>query len=368
MSLVAKENLWVTIMAGGSGSRFWPASHPQEPKQFLSIPPLSDDQTLIQHTVKRVLEKLPAERIHIVGMIDHLALLSAQLPMLPVENLILEPIGRNTAASIAVGANHIRQLSKGEPAVQLVLPADHYIPDTHEFWQATDAGLHLLDSEPRLLVYGIKPRRPETGYGYIESGSQLAMFSDIAVHQVSAFHEKPDLLKANKYLEAGTFYWNAGIFLWPVEKLLAELSKALPKTHEQCTSIELDNTKGKPTLIREADYQSLDSISIDYGLLEKAEGLAMIKTPMSWSDLGSWDAIFEIMKDNKDNVLLSGEVLMDKSKNCLFSCPNLQVIAYGLEDIIVAFHDGKLLLSKRGVASEIRQLVEIRRQRDEGGK
>lgn len=345
-------------MAGGRGSRFWPLSQPQIPKQFLNIPPIADGKTLIQATIQRFEKLVPLERILVVGLAEHEAILREQLQSLPAENLLLEPFGRNTAASVAIGALAISARTK-QKALQLVLPADHHIVNVGALHQAIDSALELFTKEEKLLTFGIEPRWPEVGYGYIESAELLGNFKGSSIYAAQAFKEKPTRQIAESYLRAGNYLWNSGMFFWPVTTILEELQNFLPSTLNICRQFDLRPSKNRVCLLTRDLFEKLENISIDYAILEKSKRVVVIRSPLHWNDLGGWESVYQLLDKTPDNNVLRAEkILTNQTTNSLFYCNGLEVIADSVDGLVIAYHQGKLLICKRERVGEIRALVE----------
>ena len=280
-------SLWVTIMAGGRGSRFWPWSQSDQPKQFLTIPPLVSKESLLQATYRRVRQWVAPQRILVVGLAEHAKQLRQQLPKLPKQNLLLEPFGRNTAASVAFAAALIRERG-GEQALQWVLPADHHIVDDAILGDAMQAAALFFQRRGCLMTFGIEPRWPETGYGYIEIGESLGRVQGVELFAAASFREKPDLAKAAQYVQSKHFLWNSGIFIWPVETILDEMRQHAPKIANNAIAMgKLFGGKGvQPLRLPKKFYEPLESISSDYAVMDKSQRVCVIRTPLSWRDLG----------------------------------------------------------------------------------
>jgi mannose-1-phosphate guanylyltransferase len=341
-------------MAGGLGSRFWPLSLPHQPKQFLTIPPITGASSLLQLTVERIKPLIPVERIWVVGLEEHRQLLSEQLGNIPSSNIIYEPFGKNTAATVAVAAKILNKIDA--KAKMLVLPADHYIADADPWLNAVQAGADLLENMSRLVTFGITPRWAETGYGYIERGKkQLGN-----IYQVDSFREKPEKAKAKEYIESAKFLWNSGMFLWHADTVLAEFSKycleiAKPLAEHPIVAGDQDGIKLSSEL-----YHALPKISVDCAIMEKTKLANVIETDIQWSDLGGWDAVYELLgKDKEGNAIVAKARALNEVSNCLLHCPDIEVIANGINDLVVVFEKGRLLITKRPApASQMRELVE----------
>ncbi len=351
-------NLWAVILAGGQGSRFWPWSQPQTPKQFLKIDGVSSPRTLIQQTVARITQILPAERILVVGLAAHAAKLQEQLQHIPPSHFLLEPCGCNTAAPILLAAMWLTA-NAGDNAMQLVLPSDHHIAEEKPFATAIRAALQTVEQQDSLVTFGIKPTRAETGYGYIEAGKAIGTVAGVAVHQVARFHEKPELKQAETYLASGNHFWNSGMFLWRAQTIQQEFARYLPELTELCGQQKVVTADNQPLLLDAKLYEKMTSVSVDHGVMEHSEKVAVVKSDMPWSDVGGWQSLFEMLsKDAAGNVLRAKNALLQHCSNSLIHCPELEVIVAGVEDCIIAYHEGRLLVCHRDQLTEFRQMVE----------
>lgn len=347
---------YCVIMAGGIGSRFWPFSRTSKPKQFLDI--LGTGRTLLQQTYDRFIQIMPAENILIVTnkIYDHLV--REQLPDLPVENILLEPYRRNTAPCIAYANAKIK--SKTENANIVVAPSDHLIIKEDVFLNIVKQGLEFVEKEKSLLTLGIKPSRPETGYGYIQINHDKEFEKrNPGFNRVKLFTEKPDLAMAKVFLESGEFFWNSGLFFWSLNTINSEFDRALPE-------INLLFKEGKDkynTPLEEAFindiYQRCKSISIDYGIMESAQNVSVICADFGWSDLGTWGSLYEHSNKNPSGTFINGEnVFTYDTNNSLISVPKDKcVVIQGLEDYIVVDTKDILLICKKKDEQQIKDYV-----------
>lgn len=337
---------YIVIMAGGSGTRFWPASRQAHPKQFLAI---GGDRSLLRQTATRVTERIEWDHLIVVTGAVHSELARRELPELPDENVLVEPEGRNTAPCIA-WANQVI-LERSPDAVVAVLPADHFIPDGDDFGAHLDAAFSAATDG--IVLLGLVPTRPETGYGYIKQAGLQAEIDGKAVHGVEAFVEKPDAETAERYLSEGGYLWNSGMFVFPAKRMAAEVEKHLPELAEGLAKLAENPKRLKKV------YPTLPKISIDYGIMEKAEGCMVLPATFAWSDVGSWDAAAEVYpKDDADNVAL-GDVMLFESSGCMIdSRGGRLVVVSGLSDIVVVDTSDALLLLKRGKAQSVKKIVE----------
>lgn len=346
---------YAVIMAGGTGTRFWPKSRVAKPKQFLK---LVGNKTMLQTTVERVREIIPEERILIITNADYVSLVQEQLPNLPLENIIGEPVGRNTAPVVAAAAAIIN--SRDPQGSMAVLPSDHYIRDEDTFQSVLNAAFVKAESGHNLVTIGIRPNRPETGYGYIqrhEEGS--AELAGHTVSEVKTFAEKPNLETAIRFIEAGDFLWNSGMFVWSSTVILKEFEKHLPQMYGQ--AVELAGAlKGDGNRAIEVFYNNVESVSIDYGIMEKAETVHVIPAEFGWNDVGSWMAIYELEEKNEQgNVLSAANTSIAESENCYVYSETERLIAVvGLQGVGVIDTGDALLVCRMDRSQEVKKIVE----------
>lgn len=350
---------YVAIMAGGIGSRFWPMSRTNFPKQFLDI--LNTGETLIQQTFSRYKTFIPVENIYIVTSQEYVDVVKAQLPELPVENIVAEPSRKNTAPCVAYIAFKLFQ--KDPQAVMMAAPADNYILDTAAFTAVALNALEFVTNHDALVTIGIKPTHPNTGYGYIQyDGPEKAN----NVYKVKTFTEKPTLEIAKTFIESGDFLWNAGIFTWKVKTILDAFEKYLPEMHELFAA-EKDklNTTEEAKAI-ERIYPQCTSISIDFGVMEKANNVYVIPASFAWSDLGTWNSAWDNMeKDYFQNAVAGDHVMVVDANSCMVHVPdNKLVLLQGLEGYIVVDTKDVLMICKKEKEQEIKEYVaEIKRNK-----
>ncbi|GAB4240645.1 MAG: mannose-1-phosphate guanylyltransferase [Ekhidna sp.] len=343
-------NIYAVIMAGGSGTRFWPYSRDAKPKQFLDV--IGTGRSLLQMTFDRFAEITTPDKIWVVSNEKYGELISEQLPELDAHQVLLEPEKRNTAPCIAYAAYKI--LKKDPNAVLVVSPSDHAIFKEKAFEKVISTAVEAATSDEKLITIGIRPNRPETGYGYIQYVSQPG--SD--VKKVKTFTEKPELDLANKFLESGDFLWNSGIFIWSVEAIV----KAFEKYDEEMSSVfasGLDKyfTDEEPAFIKKA-YSQCKSISIDYAIMEKAENVFVVPGEFGWSDLGSWNALHEIREKDENNNVIEGAVMTYDSKdNYIKGRKNKLTVIQGMEGYLVADFDDVLLICKKEDSTIFREFI-----------
>ncbi len=339
------------IMAGGVGSRFWPLSRKTKPKQFLNI---ISEKSMIKMTVERLNHKIKLEDIYIVTQENQVELLKKELPILPTENILVEPMGRNTAPCIAFSAFILKE-KYGNDEKMLVVPADHYIPDSDEFWEKTNIGDNLAD-QGGLITFGITPTFPATGYGYIEVEK-----SSNEYQKILQFKEKPDEDLAKSFLENGNFYWNSGMFVWKIGVILEQFEKYLPKIYSLLQQI---NERVKANQDFAEIYRQMPNIPVDIGILEQAEERFLIPVSYFWSDVGSWKALYEISKkDEKGNVINSAH-FFDKVENSYFSSDKF-VAAINVKNVAIIDSKDAILVMNLDDSQKVKSVVEFLKNNNE---
>jgi mannose-1-phosphate guanylyltransferase len=349
------DNRYVIIMAGGVGSRFWPLSRQERPKQFIDI--LGTGETLIQQTYRRFSSICRKENIFIVTNLKHKELVLAQLDINP-ENVLAEPFRRNTAPCLAYGT--FRILKDNPDAVIAVTPSDHLIIKEEKFSQVIDKCFEFAGKNDALLTLGIKPDRPETGYGYIQADRKKSVSGFENLMKVKTFTEKPDIELAKVFLESGDFYWNAGIFIWNTKAIMKAFEKHLPDMFMAFEEgKDVYGTKQESKFISKT-YAECRNISIDYGIMEKADNVYVMCTDIGWSDLGTWSSLHEHSSpDSKGNVRAGSEVFTYDCKGNIFNLSSGKIaVVQGLKDFIVVDADDVLLIVKREEEQNIKNYLE----------
>jgi mannose-1-phosphate guanylyltransferase len=349
------KNRFVVIMAGGIGSRFWPLSRHNLPKQFLDI--LGTGETLLQQTFNRFSNLCPKENIFIVTSSEHKKLVSEQLGV-DDSRILAEPFRRNTAPCVAYATYRI--LSINPDAVIAVTPADHLIKKQDVFEDVINEGYRFAQSNGSLLTIGIKPDRPETGYGYIQANEKKQVKGFTGLMQVKTFTEKPDIDLAKVFLESGDFYWNSGIFIWSVNAIIDAFGKHMPDLYAAFDEgKEYFGTKQEKAFIART-YTECSSISIDYGVMEKASNVYVICTDMGWSDLGTWGSLGEHTPTEEDGCsVISGKTFRYGTKNNIVNIPGSKIaVIQGLEGYIVVDSGDVLLIVPRESEQNIKQYLE----------
>lgn len=342
----------VLIMAGGVGSRFWPSSREDLPKQFLDI--TGSGKSLIRETFDRFVHFIPADHIYVITNQYYREQTLDALPDLHEANLICEPSRNNTAAAIALAS---LKLSKTDPqGICIVAPADHIIHNTNEFIRVLKLATSHADQHASFITLGIKPTRPDTGYGYIESGKEDTQ----EIRKVVSFREKPDLLTAIEYLEAGNYVWNSGLFIWRFDAILNAFNKYAPQIFQVLSAgNEYYNTPQEERFLKD-QYPITERISVDYAILEKADNVYTIPCDLGWSDLGTWNSLFDISeKDDAQNAALTKPVYLESTNHCLIlSKKDKLVVIKGLDDYIIVDTDDCLMIYPKSEEQSIRQLKE----------
>jgi len=351
------------ILAGGRGTRFWPRSRTRTPKQLLNI---VGSDTMLEQTTERLAPLFAPSRQWVVTNSEQAAAVRKQLPRVPASNILAEPIGRNTAAAIGLAAAHLLHDGLGgeSDALMAVLPADHFIAQPAAYLKIVRAALHVAHSAGSLVVLGIPPSRPETGYGYIERAPGKALDAGGSpVYSVRRFTEKPALPVARKYVSSGNYYWNAGMFFWRVSTFLGNLERFLPKTHDELMRLagEIGTPRYARTLAR--IYPKLENISVDYAILEPASrrtaspSVFVLPAEVGWSDIGSWAAVYELLaRKTGENVSAGRFTALDAQGNFFWS-PKKFVAAVGIHDLVVVETEDALLLCPRDRAQDVGKIV-----------
>ena len=343
--------LTALIMAGGRGTRFWPLSTEEKPKQFLN---LIGNETMIQMTINRIKPIVPRERIFVCTGEDYVDLIKEQLPELPERNIIIEPVGRNTAPCIALSAFVIKKYYNN--ATMVVLPSDHLIRDEEEFRRIISNANEFVEKHDNSIVtLGMKPSRAETGYGYIKCGNDIQNINENQIVKVEAFVEKPHKEKAEEYLKNPSYLWNGGMFLWSANNILEQIRKYSPNTYEALHEIEEAKEEELRELINRK-YSETEAISIDYAVLEKSKDIFVIPSEFGWDDIGSWEALDRYMEKDEFGNLNIGEVKAVKSKNNIIVSSNNEVIIDGISNIYVVENDGKIIIGRKNKIEKIKSL------------
>ena len=339
------------IMAGGKGERFWPRSRQSLPKQFLSL--TDDGKTMIQLTVERILPLVAMEDIYISTNRSYRDLVRQQLPNIPEENILCEPVGRNTAPCIGLGAVHMEK--KYGDAVMMVLPSDHLIKYTSIFVNTLSDACEVAEQGPNLVTLGIAPDSPETGYGYIKFLPDQPLGRAFAVDR---FVEKPNLETAKEYVASEQYLWNSGMFIWKVSTILDNLKAYLPETYEGLRRIEDTIGTQEQECVLEREFEAFQSESIDYGVMEKAQHIYILTGAFGWDDVGSWLAVGRIKQSNEFGNVVSGNVVTVNTKNTIIEGSDKLIAAVGLNDLVIVDTPDALLICEKDSAGDIKKVLE----------
>jgi mannose-1-phosphate guanylyltransferase len=342
-------------MAGGIGTRFWPMSRSQKPKQFLDV--LGVGKTMLQQTYERFLKICPNENIYIVTSENFINLVTIQLPNLPKENILAEPSRKNTAPCVAYASYKIRNINPD--AITVVAPSDHLILKEDTFTKAINACMVKAESKDCLVTLGIKPSRPDTGYGYIQFVKSDTEEKDKRIYKVKTFTEKPELDMAKFFLESGDFLWNSGIFIWSAKSII----KAFETSEPEMAAIFEEgknqyNTAKEKDFIKEA-YSKCKNISIDYAVMEKADNVYVRASAIGWSDLGTWGSLYtHVPFDKNKNAIIGDNIILNDVKNSIIRNESGKILAVqGIDDCIIVESDGIILVCKKQDEQKIRNLV-----------
>ncbi len=364
--MVKKHDTYAVIMAGGGGTRFWPWSRERRPKQVL---PVLSDRAMIWDTVERIRPLIPRQRIFIVTAQSQIADLRKEAPQIPADNLLAEPMGRNTAPCLCLAALHV--LRKDPNGIMVVLPADHYIGNHRGFRKTLETAVTFARKQDYLITLGVRPTEPETGYGYIERGDSLANVGKVAIRAVKSFREKPTRAKAQAYLRTGKYFWNSGMFIWRASVFREAVKEFLPDLHRPMENLEksMGTSREKRTL--QKAYGECPSISVDYGIMEKAKNVALIEAGFSWSDVGSWAALGKIRSRDKDGnakILCPrtkrGQVVLLDSAGCVVRSEEKLIAVIGLKDTVVVEAGNAVLVCPRDRSQDVRRVLKELQDRD----
>ncbi len=352
--------MYAVILAGGAGTRLWPRSRKDSPKQLLD---LVSGRTMLQASYDRILPLVPPQKVLVVTGGSYLSLVREQLPDLPERNVIAEPAGRGSAPAIGLAAIHLARSHPKE--VMICLPADHVITQEEKFRLVLQAASKVAEGG-YLVTLGIQPRGPETGYGYIQTDEYLESISGHEVYKVKRFTEKPARGTAEAFLRSGDYFWNSGIFVWRVDTILGEIERLMPKLYAQLLEIKEALGGAEESQVLESVWESVEPETIDYGIMEKAVKVAVLPTSFGWSDVGSWASLIELLPaDGEGNVVLGDHVGLD-TKGTLVVSPERLVATIGVEDLVIVDTEDAILVCSRNRTEDVKALVaELQRKRGE---
>ena len=350
-----REHTYVVIMAGGIGSRFWPYSRQYRPKQFLDI--LGVGKSLLRLTYERFLSVCDSERILVVTNEDYAAMVHEHLPEIPKENILSEPARKNTAPCIAYAAYKIHQ--KDSKAVLVVAPSDHAILKEEKFAATVSLGISEAAHSQKLITLGIQPHRPDTGYGYIKYEKEDSK----NLSKVLEFTEKPDLETAKRFLASGEYLWNAGLFIWKASTYIQATREHLPEMAQLFDRAQEHWNQWSEKQSVSEIYHDVANISVDYGIMEKAENVYVIPCDFGWSDLGSWASLHEIREKDRDENVIEGNVLTFDTQNCVIQTPSDKLtVVQDLDGYLVTEHENVLLICRKDEEKKFREFVEVVKQ------
>jgi len=351
-------SLYGVILAGGRGTRFWPQSRKSRPKQLLTI---VGNKTMIRATVERVQPEIPFDKIIVMAGDFCADAIRSELPEVSHDCIIAEPSGKNTAPCIALAAYKI---AKSDPnAVMAVLPADHIIGKELIFKNALSLATQAALVDDNLITFGIVPDRPETGYGYIERGDAALFLGHSTVFKVSKFVEKPDRERAKTYLSSGNYFWNSGIFIWKASSIIRSFENHLPNISRVIEQyLDHLNTPAEANAL-DAIYDQFENVSIDYGIMEKADQVLVIPLDCGWNDVGTWSSLHGVWGDDSEGNAVDGHALCLNSNGCIISSPHKLATLIGVEELIVVDTPDALLICRKTNAQDVRKLQELLSER-----
>ena len=348
-------NVYGLIIAGGVGARFWPRSRERSPKQLLEI---LGRGTMLQNTIARLHPLISPENIIVITNATQVLELRKQVPAIPEENIIVEPVGRNTAPAIALGAELLKK--RARDSVMVVLPADHLVQDVETFQDVLRRAIHVAVKSRGLVTVGIRPTRPETGYGYIQYDDfPDSRYEKFGAFPVKTFAEKPNKETARRFIRSGDFLWNSGMFIWKVSSIINSFAEYMPDMFEEFHRLRpLIGTPEYDQALRDV-YPQIRSISIDYGIMEKAEKRFIIPAEFGWNDLGSWDEVYRLSPKDDHGNTFQGNVFVRDAANCHIATTSRRLTAaIGVEDLTIITTDDAVLVCKRGRSQEVKEIVD----------
>ncbi|PKM82442.1 MAG: mannose-1-phosphate guanylyltransferase [Firmicutes bacterium HGW-Firmicutes-14] len=349
------------IMAGGRGERFWPKSRAGRPKQFTD---LTGRGNMLYLTYRRMAGLVPPERIFVVTGSDYEGITKESIPGLPAENIIIEPEGRNTAPCIGLAAAVLEKRFPGD--VMVVVPADHLVGEEDKFTAILKTGVEIALATDGLVTMGIRPTRPETGYGYLKVGEQVEAGGLSGAYRVERFVEKPDPERARQFLEEGGYLWNSGIFIWRTPVILGAFKTHLPDIYEGLMELKEHLGTERYPFVLEKLYPGFDKVSIDYGIMEKADPVFMVPGDFSWDDVGTWQALERILDRDGDGNVLQGRVVALNTRNTIADAGRRLIALVGVEDLVVVDTDDITFICRKEETDMVRELLnELRRQKME---
>ncbi len=347
------NKLYTLIMAGGAGTRFWPRSKTAKPKQYLNI---QGDDSLLQETINRFATFTETDNIYIVSNRNQAEVLEEQTPMLPKENLIYEPVGKNTLPCIGLAAMFAEK--ENPEGIMVVAPSDHLIENDALFKETVLAAAKIADEKEGIVTIGITPTYPATGYGYVQTEKEITGTEKIKQFKVERFVEKPNEQTAAGYLKDGGFYWNSGLFIFKISVFLNSVKEFAPELYSDLRKIQA--TLGTPSFNQTLDtiYRAVKSISVDYGIMEHAKNIYLVEGNFGWNDLGGWESVYQISKKDENGNAADGDSIFLDSKNSYIYSEKGLITLVGLDDVIVVQEGNTTLVCKRDNAEDVKRIVE----------
>lgn len=345
--------MFAVIMAGGKGTRFWPLSREDRPKQLLNI---VGEKAMLQQTIERLSPLIDPSRVLVVTEQYLLSPIQDLLPQIPPANIIAEPQGKNTAPCVALAALHVQRREKG--AIMALLPADHWIGDPAGFLESLRAARELVEQRDGLVTLGIQPTRPDTGFGYLRIGSEIGTFQGKRAFRVERFVEKPGITQAQQFFASGKYLWNSGMFLWRAETILGEIKAHLPRVFEGMERIAAALGTPQEESVTEQVFADIESVSVDKGVLEKASNVAVIPASFGWNDIGSWRALCDLLPADEAGNTVQGKLIAIDTRDCVVHSPRKLVVTIGLKDLIIVETEDAILVCPKERDQDVRKVVE----------
>ena len=347
------EKIFCLIMAGGSGTRFWPRSRTTKPKQFLNI---AGENSLLQSTIQRFSEFTKPENIYIVSNKSQAGILEAQTPWLPRENLIYEPVGKNTLPCIGLAAMFAEKVDRD--GIMVVSPSDHLIKNDELFRDTVLSAVNIAEERDGIVTIGISPTYPATGYGYVKTCEEITGDKTIRQFKVERFVEKPNEIKATEYLKQGGFYWNSGLFVFKISVFLDAVKEFAPELYADLRKIQAG--LGSPSFEQTLDtvYRAVQSISVDYGIMEHARNIYLVEGNFDWNDLGSWESVYQCSEKDAAGNVSSGEAIFLDSQNSYIHAEKGIVAVVGLDNVVVVRSGNAVLVCHRDKTEDVKKIVD----------